>query len=91
MPRYYFHVHNGFGFAPDEEGHVCDTLDSARTLAIAGARELLSAEVCSGQLDLRGRIEIANERHDIVCVVHFKDAVTVRRGSLSGAGQKSRT
>ena len=45
MPRYYMHVHNGGGFAPDEEGRELADVETAMAEAVKGARSLLSAEV----------------------------------------------
>ena len=83
MPRYYLHIRNGTGFVADPEGTVVPSLEEARLRAIEGARSLLSAELCTGELDLRGRIEIADERNHVVLVVPFHNAVRILTGELS--------
>ena len=82
MPRYFLHVRNGFGFAPDEEGQELPGIREARTVAIAGARSLLMAEVATGRLDLRGRVEIADESGGLIETVEFRDAVAIESGEL---------
>ncbi|MGE4064402.1 MAG: hypothetical protein AB7E79_13630 [Rhodospirillaceae bacterium] len=82
MPRFYFHIYNGFGRAPDDEGRECDDTEEARAIAVEGVRSLLSAEVLEGRLDLRGRIEVTGDDSRVVIVVPFKDALTVLSGPL---------
>ncbi|MEO6256024.1 MAG: hypothetical protein ABIO69_04375 [Sphingomicrobium sp.] len=78
MPRFYFNIRNGFGFAADEEGLDLLSEQDARQRAIHGARSLISAEVLDGMLDLNGQIEITDEHQRDVMVVRFADAVKVR-------------
>jgi hypothetical protein len=86
MPRFFFHVRDALGFAEDEEGMELPGIAEARYAAVAGARSLLSAEVGIGELDLRGRIEIADTSGSLVETVRFEDVIAVRTGEL-GSGQ----
>jgi hypothetical protein len=82
MPRFYLHIRNGTGFTRDEEGLDVPSLAAAKQRAAEGARSLLSAEICSGQLDLRGRIEVADEAGDVLLVVPFEEVIQIRTGPL---------
>jgi hypothetical protein len=83
MPRFYFNLHNGLGFAPDEEGRELSNLEHALEEAVKGARSLLSADVLDGQLDLGGRIEVMDGQGELVSVVQFKNVLHIETGPLS--------
>jgi hypothetical protein len=77
MPRYLFHVCNGTGFVPDEEGVELPDDDAARNLALRSARELMGEDIGRGVLDFASFIEIECEgRH--LCTLTFKDVVEVK-------------
>ena len=82
MPRYYLNVENGFGFVEDEEGQEFTGLEEAKAAAIEGARSLMSTEVMDGKIDLRGRIDVLDERHVLAISIAFSDIVAVLRGEL---------
>jgi hypothetical protein len=77
MARYYLHIQNAHGQAEDEEGIEVASLAEAQELAVTGIRSLLSAEVMNGTMNLKGRIDIADEQGSVVLKVPFKDAVRV--------------
>lgn len=79
MPRYFLHVHNRIGHVPDEEGRDFDDLDAATDAAVEGIRSLLADELSRGELDLRGRIDIADASGRIVRVVRFSETVEMKR------------
>jgi hypothetical protein len=79
MARYYLHIRNGGGYSEDPEGQELPDLDAARAAAIDGVRSLLSEEARQGQLDLSGRIEIADAAGNILLLVPFGDAVELRQ------------
>ena len=74
MPLFYLHVYNQIGLARDEEGEDLPDIDLARKKAIDGIRSILSDEAHQGVLDLRGKVEIANDRGEVLDVVPFSDA-----------------
>jgi hypothetical protein len=75
MPRYHLHVHNQSGSIPDTEGVELPGIEDASRHAIEGIRDILSDEVRSGKLDLRGRIEIAAADGAPLKTVRFADAL----------------
>jgi len=79
MARYFLHINNGGGYSEDSEGQELADLDAARAAAIEGVRSLLSEEARQGQLDLSGKIEIADADGNILLTVPFSDAVELRR------------
>lgn len=78
MPRYFFHVHNSFGVAADDEGQDVDSLAEARRIAIESIRTILSEELRNGCLDLRGRVVIADPSGAICATVPFTEAVDLK-------------
>ena len=87
MPRYFFHVRDSLGYAEDDEGLELPGMAEARDAAVSGARSLLSAEVTAGALDLRGRIEVADEAGSLIETIRYEDVLAVRTGEL-GSGQE---
>lgn len=77
MPHYFLHQRNEI-YVPDDEGEDFADLRAARDKAVIGTRSILSEEVKTGSLDLRGAIEIADESGAIVAVVPFEEIVTIR-------------
>ncbi len=61
MPRYYFHIRLGPNLLPDDRGMELADLDTARSEAEYGAREILAAKVKAGQVIDDEAIEIADE------------------------------
>lgn len=77
MARYLFHVCNGTGFVPDEEGSELADDAAAYDLARRSARELMCEDLGRGVLDFASFIEIEREgRH--VTTLMFKDVVEVK-------------
>lgn len=77
MPRFFLHIANRIGFAPDEEGVEADDLAAAVEQAKEGIRSILSDEAKGGRLDLNGRIEIADEGGAVLQTVPFPDAFEI--------------
>lgn len=76
MPTYFFHLHDDL-IALDEEGVELPNVDAARERAITNARELACSEIRDGYLNLKHRIEVADERRKIVLTVYFRDVVDI--------------
>lgn len=77
MPRFYLHVVNRIGFAPDQEGTELADLVAAVEQTKEGIRSILSDEARSGRLDLNGRVEITDESGRVLQVVPFPDAFEI--------------
>jgi hypothetical protein len=90
MPRFYLHIVDCYGRAPDEEGREFESAQDARREAVKGARSLLIGELAEGRLDLRGRIEVADDQQGVADVVQFADVVDVVSGPLPGSGADER-
>jgi hypothetical protein len=78
MPRYLFHVLNDID-APDEEGHELANLAAAHLKAIDFARDLASAAVRLGRLNLTHRIDVENEAGEVLVSVTFAEAVEITK------------
>jgi hypothetical protein len=79
MRRYYFHVHNSIGFVQDEEGRELPDDGAARDEAIRGIRSILSEDALAGEIDLRGRLDVAVEGGGTLFSVPFAEAMKVER------------
>ncbi len=77
MPLYRFDIHNGNGLTPDEEGRDLPDAAAARAEALAGIRSILAEDVLQGRLDLRGRIEVRDERDGLLFSVTFAEALRI--------------
>ncbi len=65
MPRFYFHIVDGRGLVPDEEGSELANLDAARAEAKQSALELVFKAMRSGIIEHRS-LEIADEEGRIL-------------------------
>ena len=88
MARFYLHVINGTGRAPDEEGVELADAQAAAARAVEGIRSILADEAKAGRMDLDGRIEIADESGAIVRTVPFGEALDIRPGGERAAGRE---
>ncbi|UZK66617.1 DUF6894 family protein [Sphingomonas sp. M1-B02] len=78
MPNYRFHVLNDID-APAEESEQHANLAVAHLKAIEYARDLASAAVRLGKLDLKHRIDIEDEEGKVLMSVTFGDSIEVSR------------
>ena len=76
MPTYRFHVLNDID-APDEEGVELDNLALAHLKAIDAARDIASAAVRQGRLNLKHRIDVEDDSGTVLMTVTFADAIEV--------------
>ncbi len=82
MPRYYFNIRQDKFVAKDEEGADFPNDDAARDEAVAGARDILSEAVFSGEAaSLNRQIEVTDEAG--------KTVVTVPVGHVTGTDTQS--
>lgn len=78
MPRYFLHIRSGQGDIEDSEGLVLADLEAARREAVVGARSIICEDVMNGHLHLDERIDVENERRELLLSVHFRDVVRIR-------------
>lgn len=74
MPRFFFDVHNRIGLIADEEGRELADVEVARAEALKGARSIIADEVLQGQLDLDGRIDVADADGSLLFSISFAEA-----------------
>ena len=77
MPRYFFHIFND-EVSVDEEGVVLPDLAAARETAMDGCRDLVCESVRRGHLDLDHRIDVADEKGEVLLKVTFREAFTIQ-------------
>lgn len=76
MAHYFFHLHNDRN-VPDPEGTHLQSLSAVREHAVADIRELMAEGVKNGRINLRHRIEVADEHGRPVLTVPFSEAVSI--------------
>lgn len=76
MPRYFMHLRDSFEEILDPEG-VEMSFDAIPDAALTSARDCMAADVKSGRLDLRYRIDVHNENGERVHSLSFAEAVEV--------------
>lgn len=80
MPHYFFHIRNGNGLTPDDEGRELVDANTARQEALRAIRSIISEEARDGRLDLRGVIDVAVDGGEPLFSVPFDEAFDLRRG-----------
>jgi hypothetical protein len=83
MPRFYLHICDGAGFAEDEEGLELPDEAAARKAAIAGARDIMAADVKRGELDLASFVEVEDDNHGWLFTISFGEALALRKPAQS--------
>ena len=77
MQRYFFHLYDDMTVL-DEEGAELPSVQAARERAFADARQMACAEVLEGHLNLRHRIDVVDERGEVLFTVQFRDTVEIQ-------------
>lgn len=76
MPNFRFHIVNDID-VPDDEGLDLDNLAAAHLKAIDYARDLASASVRQGRLNLKHRIDVEDDAGQVLVSVSFGEAVEI--------------
>lgn len=76
MPRYFMHLLDSTDVLLDPEG-VEMPPEAVQRAALRAARDCMAGDVQNGQLDLRYRIDVRDERDALVHQLSFIDAVQV--------------
>lgn len=78
MPRFFFHVFNGHGHTPDEEGVDLQDEAAAQRMALDSIRSIVSEEARKGVIDLDGYVDIVDGSAHSLVKVSFPEAFTLR-------------
>jgi hypothetical protein len=66
MPRYFFHIRDGWDLIPDDEGIVFPGLDQAEAEGYASARDLAAAGAYEGHSFAAYAVEVADGAGNIL-------------------------
>jgi hypothetical protein len=91
VERYFFHIHNSLGFIEDEEGRDLPGIEQARNEAVKGIRSIIGAEVESGVIDLRGRIDICDEAGGVLMTLPFEETVEIIAGEVPAGADEEKS
>jgi hypothetical protein len=90
MPIFYFHVCNGTGFVEDEEGRELADQVSARECAVEAARDIMTADLRRGELDLTSFIEVEDSGKRLLFTLTFGEAVQIKAAHVENEKQARR-
>lgn len=76
MPRYFFHIYDDLSLR-DQDGIELADSEAARAAALAGAREMMGAQLIKGRLSLHHRIEVEDERGKTILSFSYGEAVRI--------------
>ena len=79
MVRYFMQLRDGTGHLLDPEGIEYADIDVLKKKVLIAVRELISADVKGGVIDLRFRIDAEDRNGVIVYTLDFADAVSIIR------------
>jgi hypothetical protein len=77
MERYFLNIRHRDGLVIDEEGSLHADLTAAYDCAVAGARELLGADIQRGLADLDQSIMILDDIGTVLAEVEFSTVLTI--------------
>jgi hypothetical protein len=78
MPHFFFHVINGNGETPDEEGLDLESASAARRIALESIRSIVAEEARRGAIDLHGHILVKDAADNDLMTVEFIEAFELR-------------
>lgn len=76
MPRFFFNLYDDLEVL-DPDGVELPDLEAARACGLKNARAIAADQVLRGKLDLRHRIEIADEFGQVLRTIPFADAIAI--------------
>lgn len=77
VARYYMQLRDGTEQMLDPEGIEYADLDELRKKVLLAARDLISGDAVSGEIDMRFRIDAEDRNGVIVYTLGFKEAVRI--------------
>ena len=75
MPVYFFHIRGGPADCEADEGLDYPDEQAAREAAVAGARDMIAADVLDGRLHLSSRIDVTDADGELLFSVPFDSVV----------------
>ncbi|MBB5717019.1 DUF6894 family protein [Sphingomonas aerophila] len=84
MQRFFFHLRDHVHSIIDPDGVELPDLSAARQKTLGAARDVLSADIKTGLLDLRFRIDVEDEDGQIVHSLPFAQAFAVIQDDNDG-------
>lgn len=76
MPRYFLHLVDSSDVLLDPDGTNMPA-EAVEGAALAAARDCMAGDVKTGQLDLRYRIDVHDEKNEVVHRLEFTDALDI--------------
>lgn len=77
MPRYYMQLRDGTEHLLDPDGIEYANLDELKKKVLIAVRDLMSADIKGGIVDLRFRIDAEDREGVIVYTLGFAEAITI--------------
>ena len=77
MAHYFMHLRDGVDEMLDPDGQEFNTLEALKAAVLANVRDVIAGDVRNGILDLRYRIDAADEAGAIVYTLPFKHALSI--------------
>jgi hypothetical protein len=77
VPRYFLHLRDGTDELLDPDGIQLPNLDALKAKVLQSARDTMSHDVRTGNLELKWRIEAEDEEGQVVYCLPFPDAVKI--------------
>jgi hypothetical protein len=77
MARYFIHLRDGTDETLDPEGTEHASIEDLRAFVLTSVRGLISADVQTGVVDLRFRLDAEDETGRVVYSLPFKHAVNI--------------
>jgi hypothetical protein len=77
MPRFYLHLRDHVSELIDPEGVELAGMEALKIAVLRAARELMSADLATGIVDLRYRIDAEDTDGRVVYSLPFKHAVSI--------------
>jgi hypothetical protein len=71
------HLRDGTEQLLDPEGLEFASVDAARKATLVAARDLMTGDIREGVIDFRFRIDLEDDRGEIVYTLPFKHAVSI--------------
>ena len=80
MQRYFVNLTEHGRLITDDDGFLASGREAAREMAVAGAREMMAADILLGKLCLSTSIEILDDNGVVLDQAQFRDLVRVSGG-----------